>query len=163
MFDYIQTFFNAGCCVIFKTSMFFTLPLIFLVIASLAPLTGAEWSTVATFWIITKITVLPVLYVARPFFAVFALFLFVQTSLCFILLADYVTFIPDGVTPPPLIVIPLFPLFTSVLTLLYYRKTLHMIWDVCLTIRPPLNYDVTKPTLLNQAWDYLNDMISGFS
>ena len=137
LFKYFKDFKFAGIWVIFKLSMFYTLPLVAMLLASFMPFTGASWSMVAYYWIACKLMSLPVLYTMKPHFCMFAMFLFLQTSAGMVFMGAYC----DG-TPliTDMMAVHIMPFCTATLTLMYYRRNFATFADVHLNIRPPLNY-----------------------
>ena len=135
--QYFTDFKYAGVWVIFKLSMFYTLPLIVMLLASFMPFTGASWVMVAYYWIAVKLVSLPVLYVMKPHFAMFAMFLFFQTSAGMVFMGNYC----DG-SPiiTDMMAVHIMPFCTATLTMLYYRRNFATFADVHLNIRPPMNF-----------------------
>ncbi len=146
---YMRHFKFAGIIPILKLTLFYTFPLMLLLGASLAPLMGTNWVTVSYWWIATQFLSLPVLYIMKPNFAVFALILFLQTSAGFYLLARYV----EGSPLSQLMAVNMAPLLTAVLTLMYYRKNLWTLIDVSMVIRPPLNF-IKPESLFSRIYNF---------
>ena len=144
----------AGICPTLRIATFFTLPLLLLLLAAVLPFLGGAWTPVAILFIAAKFSALPVLYVQKPNFAVFALALFVQTGAGMFLTAKYV----DGQPVHPNLGIALAPFFSATLTAMYFRLSLAAVWDVQLKIRPPPNHIVDKRSM----WRKLEDAI-GFT
>jgi len=139
---YVRSFKFAGFVPILKLALFYTIPLIFMAIASAGPMIGTDWITVSYYWVGAKAVSLPVLYVMKPHFAVFALVLFLQTSAGMFLMAHWLEEQPVS----KLMAVNLGPFLTATLTLIYYRLRLATYIDVGMVIRPPLNF--VKPESL---------------
>jgi hypothetical protein len=137
LLKYVREYKFAGLWPIVKLSMFYTLPLLFMVLGSFMPFLEASWVTVSYFWIGTKVISLPVLYVMKPNFAVFGAILFVQTSAGMYMLGSYCDGNP---VVTEMMAVHMAPICTATLTLLYIRKNFNALVDVHLTIRPPLNF-----------------------
>ena len=152
---YTMKFINAGCCVIFKQTMLFALPLLFLTLASGVCLVkdsiGASWTFIAILLILAKVFSLPTLYMLRPMYLLICGIVFLQTSAFVFLTAKYV----DGSPISPMIAVALAPALTTVLTLKYIRKYLHLMWDPCITIRPPVGYVVDSRSMFEKFLDLL--------
>lgn len=144
----MRTYHYAGMCPIFRLALFFTLPLFLLLLGSVLPFLGASWTIVAILLIGAKLTACPVLYVQKPNFAVFALGLFLQTSAGLYLLGAYM----DGNPVHPMLGVALAPIFTACVSAIYIRRNLHAVWDVQLTIRPPINF-IPDPRTLKQKFE----------
>lgn len=131
----------AGCCLIFQHNLIFTAPLVLLVASGAMglaqPFLGLPWVMVVICLIAAKFCSLLIMYLKRPTFAVMALVLFLQTSACLFMLALRL----DGMVLWRYISIDLAPAFTSLYTLLRYRRWLGYVWDVSLKIRPALYAD----------------------
>ncbi len=158
MFNFVKytiRYINAGCCIIFKQTMLFASPLLFLVLASGACLlkdsVGITWSTIAILLIITKVLSLPTLYMLRPMYVLICGIVFLQTSVFAFLIAKYL----DGTPISPMIAVALAPALTTVLTLKYIRKHLHLMWDPCIIIRPPVGYIVDSRSMFEKFLDLL--------
>ena len=135
-FMYVREFKYAGVVPVFKLALFYTIPLLLMCTACAGPTLGIDWVTVTYYWIATKITSLPVLYIMKPHFAVFAACLFIQTSAGMWLTAKWL----EGMPVSDLMAVNLGPFVTANLTLIYYRINLVTFIDVSMVIRPPLNY-----------------------
>lgn len=138
---YFRRFYFAGFWPIFKVTMFFTLPLILMTIASVTPFLGMSWVLCSYFWIGAKVTSLPILYIMKPSFFVLGCVLFTLTGVGFYALANYC----DGTPLVDMMAINLGPLIAAVLLLIYYRRVLVAFVDVNLIIRPPLNFIKPEP------------------
>lgn len=134
--QYAINYHDAGVCVIAKTFLLFSLPLIFLLAASAVGISSASnsnsWAGIAALFILTKFAALPVLFMLRPTYMVIAMIVFLQTVVGMIMLSMF----DDN---PELFLnyraIPLAPFITVTLMLKYMRREMHNIWDVCHVIR----------------------------
>jgi len=133
---YVRSFKYNASVPILKLALFYTTPLFIMLIACVGPLIGTDWITVTYYWIGTKVFSLPVLYVMKPHFCMFALVLFVQTCAGMYLTASWL----EGVPISELMAVNLGPFVTATLTLIYYRARLDTFIDVSMVIRPPLNF-----------------------
>ena len=140
---YFRRFYFAGFWPIFKVTMFFTLPLILMTVASAVPLLGMPWVLCSYFWIGAKVTSLPILYIMKPSYFVLGSIFFVFTSVGFYAVANFC----DGSPLADMMAINLGPLVVAVLLLIYYRRVLVSFVDVNLIIRPPLNFIKPEPML----------------
>ena len=141
----------AGICPILRTAIFFTLPLFLLLLATVLPFLGSNWTTVAILFIAAKLTACPVLYVQKPNFAIFALALFLQSGAGMYMTAKYA----DGAPVHPNLGIAFAPFFSASLTVMYYRRYLVAVWDVQLKMRPPVNFLVDKRSMFQKLEDYI--------
>jgi len=141
----------AGICPIFRLSLFYTLPLFLLLLASVLPFMNGSWTTTAIIFIAAKLTSCPVLYVQKPNFAVFAFYLFLQTSAGMYLLGAYL----DGNPVYPMLAVAMAPFFTAGATVMYFRRNLSLVWDVQMTIRPPPNFMPDRRTFKEKIEDFL--------
>eukprot|EP01033_Poteriospumella_lacustris_P007363 gene7363-5300_t len=109
--QYVINFRNAGCCVIFKTTSLFTLPLLLLLITSAVGMSQGQnpssWGGIIALLVLTEVSSLPILYGIRPVYAVIGGLFFVLSTIGLILVSMYVTAkikdIADG-DPDPFIV-----------------------------------------------------------
>lgn len=109
--QYVINFRNAGCCVIFKTTSLFTLPLLLLLITSAVGMSQGQnpssWGGIIALLVLTEVSSLPILYGIRPVYAVIGGLVFVLSTIGLILVSMYVTAkiqdIADG-DPDPFIV-----------------------------------------------------------
>lgn len=147
---------NAGCCIVFRLFLLFSVPLILLLLASaLAYIKdglGMGWGPVAYLFSTALWSTVPVLYILRPPYVVFLSAVYFQITAALVLIAFYL----DGTPVTSYIAVALGPAITSTCTLKWIRYKLHHIWDPCLTVRPPHNYIVNKFTL----WERLKDLFS---
>ena len=154
-------YYAAGCCVIFQQHSLIFTPLLLLLASGGAALgqdaIGIPWVVVAVFMICTKFASLPTMYIHRPTFAVMCCVLFIQTSICFILVA--IRLDGGGKSFVPWVMVDGFPAMTAVYTLLRYRRWMGYVWDVSLKIRP-LEYDNYEVTYIRQAYDYIKSVIN---
>lgn len=153
-------YYTAGCCVIFQQHSLIFTPLLFLLAAGGAAVArdaiGIPWIVIACLLVCTKFASLPTMYIRRPTFAAMCLVLFVQTSICFLLVA--IRLDGGGKSFVPWVMVDGFPGVTAVYTLLRYRRWLGYIWDVSLKIRP-LEYDNYEVTYIRQGFDYIKDLL----
>jgi hypothetical protein len=131
---YSHQYYAAGLLITLRLLGLSILPL-FLLIVSSAPtvVNYSGYRGVAAAWIVTKVISLPYLYAMKPGFALLAAPFFLQTSIGFILLSVCLDNAAIGVTTPLYGI--LIPTATASLTLIYYRKIWHKVWNVCLTSR----------------------------
>jgi hypothetical protein len=139
-FKNFYSHFSAGCCIIFRLSLFYTLPIIFLIIASaspyLAPGMGLPYVMVSYAWAAVFIFVLPIFYIMKPAMIVFGTPLFILFVACLYLTGRYL----DGNPLMPYVALCYLPLFLMTLYLIYLRRKLHTIWDVCAKARPRMYF-----------------------
>lgn len=156
--QYAYNYIDAGICVIFRFTLFFTLPLFFFFLTSVIGVTSgkdpANWVTITALAIMTKLFSLPVLYTIRPVYAVLGLFLFLQTSIGMLLLTIYCNTSPSNRGS---ILIPIIPFMTTILTLKYLRMELHNVWDTCFVIRPRIEDKKSNPSIFLSLYKRLDE------
>eukprot|EP01039_Chlorochromonas_danica_P005381 gene5381-5919_t len=153
--NYAYNFIEGGLYVILRSTMFFSLPLLFLFltgIVGLVSLTSIKESSfgVVILLLLTLISSIPVIYIIRPHYGLLALVIFLQICTSVVLLAiqwqsEGKAFLSLG--------IPLAPFFTATFCLKYLRIHLNSIWDVSLVIRPALPF---QRSLKNVWWAMLD-------
>jgi hypothetical protein len=157
-------YYAAGCCLIFQQHLLFLYPLLFLFISTLLMILSTVLLifhmipiiVITIFIIFTMFISLPIIYIKRPTFAILALVLFAQLSLCFLLIS--IRLDGHGKSFIPWVMVDTFPALTSVYTLLRYRRWLGYIWDVSLIIRP-VEYSDYEVSTLRQWYDSLKEFI----
>lgn len=159
LIQYAVNFYQAGICVIGRLSLFYILPVFFFFLTSAVGLTSGgdpgSWGSIVALAIMMKVFAIPVIYAQRPFYAIMASSIFLQTSIGLILLSSWGTAAKRGY-----IAIPLAPFITTILTFKYYRKHLHNIWDACLIIRRASDDSKNNPSIFLTCWFYLSKAIN---
>ncbi len=179
--QYCYNYYEAGILVILRLTAFYTLPIFFLMVASMVAVANGNdfttWTTIAALLIVTKVFALPVIYAIRASYIIIALILFLQSSAALVLLGNYAQHVNDPTVvtttteksdgtfvtetqyfPPTLaksLLLPLIPLITLIFTFKYLRKHLHNIWDVCFVIRPRIETEESNPFIgktLHAKW-----------
>jgi hypothetical protein len=132
---YFHQYYDAGFLMVLRLSALSILPLFLTIIASAPTIVlYGGYRGLAAVWILNKIMCLPYLYIMKPGFALLAAPLFFQTSIGFILISLYLDNMFIGIEIPPFATIA--PIFTATVTLMYYRKILGKVWNVCIVSRP---------------------------
>ena len=132
---YARSFVFSGLSVILQMGLVYLSPLIVLLVASSPQLVGfVGWKGVAAAWIAVKVLALPFLWAMKPSFALFGAILFLQTSVGFALVAQFLD-TGEALLTRQSLAITMAPLVSAVCTLVYYRSVWDKVWDVCLTIR----------------------------
>jgi hypothetical protein len=148
--QYFYNYYHAGMLAILGLTSLYTLPLLFLVIASAIGLSaGADpsaWLGVTILLILTKAFALPVMYIYRPPYLVIAAAIFSQTSLGLILVSSNLL---------PYLAISLAPFITTAICLKILRKFLFNVWDVCLIMRPARDTEFENPSIVGRVKDEL--------
>lgn len=139
--SWFRQFHHAGLWPILKTSAFFTMPCLLMLVASVIPLLGMSWTLSAYAWIAAKLTSLPILYIMKPMFCIMGSVMFFFTSCGFFFLARFC----DGDPIFDMMAINMAPLLVASLLMMYYRRILVSVIDVNLVIRPPLNFIKPEP------------------
>lgn len=121
---------NSGTCAVFRLWLFFTFPLIMLVIMGMLGL-SANYSGAVVCLIVAKIGSLPVLYSMRATWAIFGSAIFLFSSIGLFMLTLYVngelTYLSAAMGP----------LLLAALVVRKFRMGLGSLWDVQLKTRVP--------------------------
>lgn len=129
----IHKHYKAGLLKLLSLYLVYATPLILLLVDGVLIETGASYSTSATLFFIALMSSLPALYTMKPYYASFGLLLFVQLCVGLLLVASEL----DG--SPMLshqMAVNCVPIWTALLTAIFYRWSLAKIWDVQMKIRP---------------------------
>lgn len=157
--QYFINYFDAGLVPVLKLSAIYTLPLLFLMIASAIGVgSGASpsaWSGVAVLLILTKVSTLPYLYIYRPPYLVIGGSVFLLSSIGIVGMSMYASS-PASVV---YITLPIAPILIMTIWIKIIRTNLHNIWDVCLIIRPAKNTEFENPSVLGKAKDLIMEYI----
>jgi hypothetical protein len=177
--QYCYNFYEAGIWVILRLTLFYTLPIFFLMVFSAIGLSQANelsnWSGITGMLVVTLIFALPVIYAIRASYVVIAGLIFLQVMVGLILLSDYASHYydplvvvtnhlnQDGTTTTHTYVfhpsfgtsllVPLIPIFTLLITFKYLRRHLKEIWDVCFVIRPLIDTVKHNPSIIKIVWE----------
>lgn len=149
----------AGCLHATGIYLLYSASLLVMVMAGIFIVTKAEsssWNFSAVLFIVGQFLCVPILYMMKPFFAVMASVLFIQTSTgAYFLAAQF-----DGAPLVPA-AFSMIPLFTATCTLLGFRSLLNKIWDVQLRIRPPKGYTGEEESNFSKVVDFIKNLRSG--
>ena len=152
LINYARLFKYSGFSIILSLSMVYLIPIVFLVVAS-SPLVVEQgrWISMAAAWIVTKMLSIPFLYTMKPSYGILGAVLFLQTSVGFVLMAEY---LDDNIQPiltMNSLGLTLVPFATAAITCIYYRYILDKVWDVTLTIRYCESKSLLNESLLSRV------------
>jgi hypothetical protein len=158
---FIQYFYNlysAGFCVALQSFLFFSLPLLFLLIVSILCLTSAGsstsvWMSISVLFIISLFSSLPILYCTKPTYALIGFVLSLLFSISAIMLS---LLVDNQLNYTYNAAIAFSPLIVTIFCIKYVRTHLLNIWDVSLVIRKERDMSQSNPSIFKTLRDYYN-------